>query len=91
MIVLFLLYEHGALTVFSHKDWQNIVRPEDQEYIRDLLHDFRERARQAPNALLQQVASLSVGPLVTYAAGSKSDLKAGIGLVEVCRNMTDRF
>ena len=44
VIVLFLRYENGALTVFSHKDWQKIVRREDREYVRDLLHDFKERA-----------------------------------------------
>lgn len=91
VIVLFLRYENGALTVFSHQDWQKIVQREDREYVRDLLQDFKERADRTPDALLQQVASLSVGPLVTYAAGSKSDLKASIGLFEICRNMTDRF
>ena len=89
VIILFLRNPSGALRVLSHRNWRKIVQPRDQEYVRDLLEDFRERARTAPDALFKQAASLSVGPLVTYAVGTETDLKANMNLFEICRNMAD--
>ncbi len=89
VIILFLRTESGTLRVFSHQDWRTIVHFKDHNYVRDLLDDFKERARSSPDALFQQVASLSVGPLVTYAVGSATDLKAMIEVLDVWGNMAD--
>jgi hypothetical protein len=45
------------------------VQPEDSEYIESLLADFSVRAKQHPDALLNQLSSLSVGPLETRQTG----------------------
>jgi len=89
VLILFLRNENGSLRVLSHQDWRNIVHLQDLEYVRDLLDDFKERAQCAPEALFRQVASLSVGPLVTYAVGSGSDLKAASGMLDIWENMVD--
>jgi len=89
VIILFLRNPSGALRVLAHRDWRKIVQPRDHEYVRALLEDFIERATSAPDALFKQAASLSVGPLVTYAVGTGVDLKASMNLFEICKNMAD--
>ena len=89
VIIVFLCTESGALRVLSHQDWRTIVQSKDRDYVRDLLDDFKERARSSPEALFQQAASLSVGPVVTYAVGSATDLKSSMELLDVCGKMAD--
>ena len=89
IIVLLIRYESGALRVLSRQDWPSIVQPKDLEYIRELLFDFRERASSAPDALFQQVSALSTGPLVTYAVGTRSDLKSFMELLQLFEKMVD--
>ena len=89
IIVLLIRYENGTLRVLSRQDWPSIIQPKDLEYIRDLLADFKERASSAPDVLFRQVSSLSVGPLVTHAVGSRFDLKNSMDLVDVFANMAD--
>ncbi len=89
IIVLLIRFEIGGLRIFSRQDWPSLVQHKDLEYIRDLLADFKERARSSPEALFEQVSSLSVGPLVTYAVGSRSDLNTSAGLLRACKGMAD--
>ena len=87
--MLFLAGPGGALRLLVRRDWRNIVRIDDLEYISDLMGDFQERAQNAPDALFRQVASLSVGPLLTYAVGSDSELRTQESLVDVRENMVE--
>lgn len=80
-IIIFLVQDQFMkLRILVSPEWQQIVQPKDYAYIAEILADFRERARSAPEALLEQASSLSVGPLVTHASGvlfeEQSDLYA---------------
>ena len=87
VVIVFLVHPSSTLSVLHHRDWRNIVRTEDQEYIQALMDDFRERARRDPEALFRQISSLSVGPLVTYSIGSQDEVKADSRLFEVWENL----
>src|SRR5947209_14450997 len=70
--VLFLVvrYENGVLNIFFNNNWETIIQPKHREYIRALLDDFQLRAESARDAFLDQITSLSVGPVITHAAGA---------------------
>ena len=53
-----------------HPAWRRIVRRDHQEYVREVISDFRLRSRIDSESLIKQAAELSVGPLVTYARGA---------------------
>ena len=88
IVLLFLRTSSGALRVLSHRNWQNIVRPGEMEYVRELMDDFRVRARCSPDALFRQVASLSVGPLRTFGVGDHFNIGTQT-MIDICRNMVD--
>lgn len=58
-----------GLRLLVSPEWQQIVHPSDHAYITAILADFHERAQLAPEALLEQASSLTVGPLVTHTCG----------------------
>ena len=69
-VILFLVYgQSGDLRILVSPEWRQTVSLSDHAYIEAILADFRERAHSAPEALLEQVSSLSVGPLVAYTCG----------------------
>jgi hypothetical protein len=35
--------QSGHLRLFVHPDWRSIVRPEDLDYIGEMLSDFKQR------------------------------------------------
>jgi hypothetical protein len=71
-IILILIYSQAAgLRLLASPDWQQTVPAWDHAYITAILADFRERAWSAPEALLEQASSLSVGPLVTHTCGNR--------------------
>ena len=86
--VMFLVvrYESGVLNIFLNTNWETIIEAKHREYIRALLDDFQLRAASARDALLDQIASLSVGPLITHAAGTGSDLMANQRLLDLCKH-----
>jgi hypothetical protein len=86
VVLLVVRYENGLLNIFVSSDWETIIDPKHREYFRALLDDFEARAETARDALLKQIASLSVGPLVTYAAGTGSELAANEPLLDVCKH-----
>ena len=70
IVILILIYSEGAgVRLLVSPDWRQIVDPADQAYVAEILSDFRERAQSVPEALLEQVSSLSTGPLVTHTCG----------------------
>lgn len=73
-VILFLVYTPAVgLRLLASPDWRQIVHPSDHAYITSLWADFRGRAQTAPEALLEQASSLSVGPIVTVACGIRLD------------------
>jgi hypothetical protein len=71
-IILILIYSQAAgLRLLASPDWQQTVPAWDHAYIGATFADFGVRARLAPEALLEQVSSLSVGPLVTHTCGNR--------------------
>lgn len=61
--------DNGNFRFLVSPTYREIVQGNDLAYIDSLLNDFRERAKQNPEALFQQLCSLGVGPLVTLKAG----------------------
>lgn len=69
--IVLLAFESSAgnLTLLVSTSLTKIVRVEDRPYFDELFQDLRERTLLDPEALLQQLSSLSVGPLVTHRTG----------------------
>jgi len=82
VILLVLRDEEGDLRFLVHPELRNIVQEEDSTYVESLLRDFLVRAELHPDALFEQISSLSVGPLVTHEAGS--DLSNHPQLGQLC-------
>lgn len=61
--------EDGALHIRVCPDWRNVALEPDPDYWSALFDDFVERAKAEPEALFEQLCSLSVGPLVTQSTG----------------------
>jgi hypothetical protein len=59
----------GELSTRVHPDWHNIAGTEEREIFQALFDDVKERASLDPESLLEQLSSLSVGPLQTYDTG----------------------
>jgi hypothetical protein len=59
----------GELSIRVHPKWLEITAPADHRYLKAMFDDLSERARMDPDGLLQQLCSLSVGPLRTYDFG----------------------
>ena len=70
-ILLVLRGAEGGLSFLVEPDWQSMVPDADLNYIEALFDDFRERARQTPGGLFEQLCSLGVGPLVTQEVGKQ--------------------
>ena len=70
LIILVRNYE-GDSRVLTRTHWVDVVDQDDKEYIDEMLSDFEARMRREADHLLKQVSSLSVGPLITYAAGPR--------------------
>ena len=86
VILLAVRYENGVVNIFVSKDWETIIGPKHREYFRALLDDFHLQTESARDALLKPIASLAVGPLITHATGTGSDLAANERLLDVCKH-----
>lgn len=60
----------GNVQVRIHPNWRSLVQSEDLVYFQSVSRDFLERAKEQPEDLVAQIASLGVGPLVTKAFGA---------------------
>jgi hypothetical protein len=69
IFLLVLKDENGKLNFLAHPQWRTLVQPEDSEYVESLLADLPVRAKTHPDALFDQLCSLSVGPLETKQIG----------------------
>jgi hypothetical protein len=70
VIILLSFSPQRTLDVRVHPAWRRIVGRDHQEYVREVISDFRLRSRIDSESLIKQAAELSVGPLVTYARGA---------------------
>lgn len=62
--------KEGDAQILVYPEWIRIVQQRDRDYIDFLLNDFKVRAGLDPAALLKQIPSLNVGPVVTCETGS---------------------
>jgi len=60
----------GNIQVRIHPNWRSLVHSDDLVYLQSVSQDFVERAKEQPDDLVVQIASLVVGPLVTSALGA---------------------
>ena|SRR5579862_5881176 len=74
IIVVLIAFKNGDLGIRLHQNWRRLVAAEDWEYIRELIDDFKARAKSAPGALFEQAQSLSVGPIVACDVGADAVL-----------------
>jgi hypothetical protein len=69
----------GGLLIRAHPDWEELAAAEDRQLIREIIEDLIERVQLNPDSLLQQLAGLGVGQLVTHDVGedlaSRPDLE----------------
>jgi hypothetical protein len=69
--VILAIEDHGRGFRFRvSPDLSAIVAESDLPYIQDLLADFPERSRSDPDALFEQLSSLTVGVLVVQRVGT---------------------
>jgi 5'-deoxynucleotidase YfbR-like HD superfamily hydrolase len=71
-LLLATLHDSGEMKILVNPDWRSFVQEQDSEYLEELLKSFIERVGEDPSTLFKQLASLSVGPLVTKYAGTKA-------------------
>ena len=77
----------GVWRLLVDPAWRALVGLEDQDYVRELLEDLKFRVSDDPNALLEQLSGLSVGPLTTYATGE--NLEANPQLLNRLRSFVE--
>lgn len=82
VIILVLYSGKGGTAVLVRPNWSRFVEERDREYIAEMIKDFEERRAFDPAGLLRQLSSLSVGPLTTFAHGSR--LSDYPDLVAIC-------
>lgn len=76
--IFMLLLDGGkGLGLFLNPDWRSFVQAEDLEYVELFLSDVQQRTQQSPRQLFEQLSSLSLGPLVTLAAGTNLSEEPG--------------
>ena len=70
----------GAWKLLVRSGWPAIVLIDDQSYVREMLADMKSRVSEDVEELFQQLSSLSVGPIITYAVGqdAQSDPKLAV-------------
>jgi hypothetical protein len=65
VVILLALKDGAGLKLYAHSSLRQQISDRDQEYIEDLLKDLTERVKAFPEDVFRQLASLSVGPIIT--------------------------
>jgi hypothetical protein len=68
-LFMLVLDDERSLRLFLNPNWREFVQAQDLEYLEMFIPDVKERAQEFPRQLLNQLASLSLGPLVTLETG----------------------
>lgn len=71
-LLLATLHDNYDMQILVHPDWRSLVQKQDLDYLNELFESFIERASDDPLVVFKQLASLSVGPIVTKCAGTKA-------------------
>ncbi len=71
MLAVVTMTAAGGLQLLLNPQWRQIVRPEDHAYFYELWEDFVTRANTDPEMLFEQLASISVGPLIPSVLGTR--------------------
>jgi hypothetical protein len=65
VVILLALKDGAGLKLYAHSALRQQISDRDQGYIEDLLKDLTERVKAFPEDVFRQLASLSVGPVIT--------------------------
>ena len=68
-VILLAIKDAKALNFYIQRAFEQRTAGLDQNYIQQLLPDLVDRSRHSPEAAFRQLASLSVGPLITDEVG----------------------
>lgn len=68
-VVLLAIKDAKALAIYVHRAFEDKTSEHDRSYVQELLPDLVQRSRCSPGAAFRQLASLSVGPLITEEVG----------------------
>ena len=71
----------SGIQVKKRRDWHDMVRQEDREFVISILTDIAQRTSSDPQVVFGQISNLGVGPLVTHSTGP--DLNAREELLAV--------
>jgi hypothetical protein len=63
--------DHDGLKLRIAPEWTTLVEDADRDYLTEVLTDWKKRATSDPQGLFNQIATLSVGPLVVRQVGSR--------------------
>ena len=67
--LLLLVEDGGTLKIHIKEGWESGFEPAEREYLRELMKDWRDASGDRVDAVLDELAELSVGPLRTVEAG----------------------
>jgi hypothetical protein len=81
--VIVILVERGSeqIEILVRPNWRTIVEADDREYVQELLSDLKDRSLLDSENLLKHASLLSIGPLLTYAAGPQLVTHEGLMLL----------
>jgi len=68
-VVLLAIRDAKALDIYVHRAFEDKASGDDRSYVQELLPDLVQRSKCSPGAAFRQLASLSVGPLITEKVG----------------------
>jgi len=68
-VVLLAIKDAKALNIYVHRAFADKTSGDDRSYVQELLPDLVRRSKCSPAAAFRQLASLSVGPLITEEVG----------------------
>lgn len=88
VLVFIFRFSQGDVSIRFDPDWRSNVDESIREYVGSLLEDLRERALSDPDALMRQVSSLNVGPIVTHSTGK--NIAEFPELDQLCRRFVEK-
>lgn len=68
-VILLAIKDVKALNFYIHRAFEQRTAGQHRKYMQQLLPDLVDRSRHSPEAAFRQLASLSVGPLITDEVG----------------------
>jgi hypothetical protein len=88
-IRLLILEDGPALEIVIRPDWRIGLGPEDQEYLSELMRDWRRATPPEIPILLGNLSELSIGPLQTVDTGLVDPEERNALMKKVCGTQPD--